>query len=509
MSKPLNIQIVFFCSILSLCFAPAIAKEIILPDIGASSSISLSPIMEDKIGRSVINQLQSSHGIIDDLEINQYISNLGYSLVEQTEDTLQPFHFFLLNSAQINAFATPGGVVAVYSGLFMNTDSESELASVLGHEIAHVTQHHIARAFEQASQMNLPMTLGLIAAILVGATGAPEAGMAAATGIQAMSAQSQINFTRANEKEADRVGIQYLYKANYNPYGMPEFFKKLHQKNRYTGKNYPEFLRTHPVTTNRISESTARADLYAKKIYTEKAHKKNTTLIKADKDYRLIKGKLLVLTAKDSIQVESYYKQQSQERSVKKNPEYKYTYALALLKNNKVNPAIEQFKQLYNIEPENHYFINGLAKAYLSSNKNEENNKGLQLLQKALQQSPLNKVLSAHYAEALIQMNNINTSIEFINEYNQHSLKHPVFYQLLSRAYGKQGDLLKAHTAHAEYYYLNGQYKQAEMQIKIAKKYAKNDFYSLSKLESKLLEIEQEKNKYQLESEKSEKKKKK
>jgi beta-barrel assembly-enhancing protease len=504
MISDLNLPLFFLLTLFSFTITPVNGKEIILPDIGASSSISLSPIMENKIGRSVMNQLQNSHGIIDDLEINEYISNLGYSIVEQTDDGLQPFHFFLLNSNQINAFATPGGVIAVYSGLFLNTDSESELASVISHEIAHVTQHHIARAFEEASQMNIPMTIGLVAAILLGATGAPEAGMAAATGLQAMGAQAQINFTRSNEKEADRVGIKYLYKANYNPYGMPEFFQKLHKKNRYTGKNYPEFLRTHPVSIDRVSEAMSRANLYIKTQGNKKA-----LFIKKDKNYRFMKGKLLVLSAKDSIQTENYYKQLSKTSTDNKNPEYQYSYALALLKNNKSKQAIEQFTLLYTKEPNNHYYINGLAKALLSSEENENNQKGLDLLKNALQQNPLNKILSANYADALIHMDKVNQSIKFINSYNQHNLKQPIFYQLLSRAYGKQGNLLEAHTAHAEYYYLSGRYKQAMTQIKIAKKLAKNDFYTLSRLESKLLEIEEEKKKYQLEPEKSDSKKRK
>jgi len=160
-------------------------------------------------------------------------------------------------------------------------------------------------------------------------------------------------------------------------------------------------------------------------------------------------------------------------------------------------------------EPENHYYLNGLAKSLLASDNKANNLKGLDLLKNALQQNPLNKILSANYADALIQMDKVKQSIEFINSYNQHNLKQPVFYQLLSRAYGKQGNLLEAHTAHAEYYYLSGRYKQAMTQIKIAKKLAKDDFYTLSRLESKLLEIEEEKKKYQLEPEKTDSKKRK
>ncbi len=490
-------MVIFITIFLYLSGSKLIGKEILLPDMGASSSVTMSASMEEKIGRSVISQLRDSHGIIDDLELTEYINNLGYTLVEQTEDNLQPFHFFLLNSNQINAFATPGGVVAIYSGLFLNSETESELASVLGHEIAHVTQHHIARAFEDASKMDIPMTLGLIAAILLGAAGAPEAGLATATGIQALGTQAQINFTRSNEKEADRVGIKYLYKAQYNPYGMSDFFQKLHQKNRYTGKNYPEFLMTHPVTLDRIAESTARADSYYKKAG------KKTAYIRSDEAYRLMKGKLIVLATRDLNQLETYYKKLSQNRSITKNPEFKYTYAQALLKNNRIELAIEEFKLLYQTDKNNLYFINAYAEALLSSKQKANNQQGLQLLEQTLQHHPLNKVFSAHYAKALMETGQLDKSLAFIQNYNKNSLKHPIFYQLLSRVYGKQGNLLEAHIAHAEFYYLNGQYKQALFQLRQAKKQVnkqhKDSFYILSKLDSKLLEIKQEKTKYKLE----------
>jgi predicted Zn-dependent protease len=468
-------------------------REIILPDIGASSSIVLSQDMENKIGRSVINQLQNSFGLINDLEINTYLNNLGYSLVEQTGDSLNSFTFFLLNSPQINAFATPGGIVAVYSGLFLTTETESELASVVGHEIAHVTQNHLARAFEKASQMNIPLSLGLIAAIILGAAGAPEAGIAAATGVQAMGTQSQIDVTRANEKEADRVGIKYLYKANYNPYGMPEFFQKLHQKNRYVGgSDYPEFLRTHPVTTNRIAESHERAVQYHKKI----------TFIKDESNYLFMKGKLLVIASRNTHQIEDHYQKLSNNNS-RKHPVYKYIYAQSLLKNHKPTQAIEVFKQLYERDKNNTYIITGYAKSLLASKESNNNKEGLKLLDKALKEHPLDMVLSAYYAEALIQMGKITQSIKFIKKYNQYSLGQAIFYKLLSRAYGKQGDLLKAHIAQADYYYLRGQYKQAITQISLAKKQAKKsnseDFYSLSRLDSKLLEIKAEQERYKFE----------
>jgi len=465
-------------------------KEIILPDIGASSSLVMSASMEEKIARDVIKQLRESHGLVDDLELNQYIEKLGYSLVEQTEDALQPFHFFLVNSNQVNAFATPGGVIAIYTGLLLETASESELASVISHEIAHVTQHHIARAYEKVNQMNVPMTLGVLAALLLGAAGGSDAGMAAAAGLSAMSAQSQIDTTRSNEREADRVGMKYLSKANFNPYGMPEFFQKLQRKNRYTDKSYPEFLRTHPVTTDRIAESTDRA----------KNLKKQQGFVRDEKHYRLMKAKLKVLNGRNSKRLVDYYRPLSTPESLNKHPEYHYGYALASLKNHDIKQAIRLLANLNQHEPNNTFYTNALGQALLKSSLLKEQQQGLSFFEKALNKKPFDIVLSANYAQALIQLERYQDSIDFINRYNQNNFPHPEFYQLLATANGKLKNILPAHTAKAEYYYLTGQYDAAISQLQSAKKLARQDFYTLSRIEAKIQEVIADKDKYNLEN---------
>jgi len=485
--KTILLKIFVFFSVFCLCLN-TYAKEIILPDIGASSSLVMSASMEEKIARSVIQQLRESHGLIDDLELNQYIEKLGYSLVEQTEDALQPFHFFLVNSNQVNAFATPGGVIAVYTGLILETESESELASVVSHEIAHVTQHHIARAYEKVTQMNVPMTLGVLAALLLGAAGGGDAGIAAAAGLSAMSAQSQIDTTRSNEREADRVGMKYLTKANFNPYGMPEFFQKLQRKNRYTDKSYPEFLRTHPVTTDRIAESMDRA----------KQFQQHQNFVQHETDYRLMKAKLKVVNAANSKKLVDYYRSMSTPDSLKNHPEYHYGYALALLKNHQVDDAINKLKQLNKHAPENFFYLNALSQALSRSSNPKQHQEGLQLLQRALNKKPYDIVLSANYAQALIQLERYQDSIDFIEQYNQNNFSHPEFYQLQATAYGKLGKLLPAHTAKAEYFYLTGQYDAAIGQLQRAKKMAHNDFYTLSKIEAKIQEVIADKDKYKM-----------
>ncbi len=471
---------------------PAFSAEIKLPDMGASSSVSLTPHMEEQIGREVATQIRNSHQVIDDLELNEYIQNLGYSLVANSDDAYQNFHFFLLNSSQINAFATPGGVVAVYSGLFLTTETESELASVLAHEIAHVTQRHLARSFEKSSQLSLPIMAGMIAGILLGAAGggAADVGAATAMGLSAAGQQAQINYTRANEKEADRIGMRYLSLSGYDPSGMPGFFQKLERKNRYAGKSYPEFLRTHPITINRIAEATQRAEQYKRKM----------VRFKNPKNYHLMKTKLMVLTSSNNRRLVQYFKSKITPDNLKTHPWYHYGYGLALFKQQHYKEAIKVLQWLYDLEPQNTSYAVALAKANIATNNKDNIKKGMVIFARALKNKPYNLVLTANYAFSLIQAGQINKAIKLLKSYNKDNIKHPAIYKLLSRAYGKNKQLVKAHITEAEYYYLNGLLQQAIMQLTIAAKLVpNNNFYVLSRIEARKQAIKDEYKMYKFE----------
>jgi len=477
---------------------PAYASDIKLPDLGASSSVALTPLMEEQIGREIATQIRNSHQIIDDLELNEYLQNLGYSLVANSDDAYQNFQFFLIDSKQINAFATPGGVIAVYSGLFLTTENESELASVLGHEIAHVTQRHLARTFEKTSQLSLPIMAGMIAGILLGAAGgAGELGAAAAIGFSAAGQQAQINYTRANEKEADRVGMKYLSRSGYDPTGMPGFFQKLERKNRYVGKDYPEFLRTHPITINRIAEAAQRAEQYKRKM----KHFKNPLT------YQLMKAKLTVLSSNNMNRVKNYYaekikKYPSIKSGMADRPENYYGYGLALFEKKSYSEAIKIFKALYNFQPENTTYIVALANSYIAAKDKQSQKKGLKLFSDTLKDRPYNLILTHHYADALIQSGQIKKSISLLENFNSNNLKHPALYKLLSIALGKDRQLVKAHIAEAEYYYLSGLFKPAIEQLRIARKITPaNDYYSLSRIDARKKAIEAEEALYKMEDE--------
>jgi predicted Zn-dependent protease len=241
---------------------PPAASNPKLPELGDSSQTMMSPAQERKLGEAIVRQIRGAGGYLDDPEVNDYLNELGNRLVTSTRDVRQDFVFFAVPDPQINAFALPGGFIGVNTGLILLAQNESQLASVLAHEISHVTQHHVTRML--ANQQNVLMTTiaGLALAILaskVGGSNSGQATSAAIAGTQALSAQMQINFTRENEYEADRVGFSRLVAAGFDPNAMGAFFERLQRSSRFVEGTAPSYLRDHPVTYERIAEAKTRA----------------------------------------------------------------------------------------------------------------------------------------------------------------------------------------------------------------------------------------------------------
>ncbi len=232
-----------------------------LPDIGNPASTTLSQADEFKIGLMIVRGLRDAGRVVEDPEVNEYIQSLGMRLASHAHEGGYRFTFFVVRDTGINAFALPGGFIGINAGLLTATRTESELAGVLAHEIAHVTQRHIARSIQNAGRASLASAAAVLAAILIGATtGLPgDVLLGTMTAAQGLAAQQQINFTRSNESEADRVGIAILSAAGFDPGGMPDFFWTLQQRSGSAANAIPDLLRTHPVTTERIAETRDRA----------------------------------------------------------------------------------------------------------------------------------------------------------------------------------------------------------------------------------------------------------
>jgi predicted Zn-dependent protease len=229
-----------------------------LPDMGSPASAVLSQSDEYRLGAMVAHELRDQNALIEDAETDEYINEIGMRLAAQSAEGGRHFQYFVIKDPAINAFAVPGGFVFINAGLVLATTTESELASVMAHETAHVTQHHIARMLADQSKQSLATAAAMIGAILLGAVGggqAIEGGIAAAQGL---AVQHQINFTRDNEMEADRVGIGFLAGAGFDPNAMGAFFDTMSRHEGLAATYIPAMLIDHPVTTDRIAEARSR-----------------------------------------------------------------------------------------------------------------------------------------------------------------------------------------------------------------------------------------------------------
>ena len=245
-----------------LSFSPvADASRIELPDLGDPAESVLSISKEKEIGQDIMQEIRRSKVMVDDLVVQEYVSSLGYQLAFKVDGTLHDFTFFTLKSKLINAVAFPGGYIGVNAGLVATTEDESELAAVLAHEISHVTQRHMARAFAHEQMVKGPLLAAMIAGILLGGDTAGAAITAGSAGF----IQSSINFTRKNEYEADRVGIDLLGRAGFDAYSMATIFEKMQKQSKLYGSVPPEYLSTHPVHGARISDARARAGRYPRR----------------------------------------------------------------------------------------------------------------------------------------------------------------------------------------------------------------------------------------------------
>lgn len=255
-----GISCVLALAALGLPGAVALAAEpgVRLPDMGTSADRMLSPREEATLGADVYRQLRRQGVLLEDLLVESYLQELGSRIAAHSGTPEQRFHFFLVRNDAINAFAVPGGYIGINAGLWVATDEESELASVLAHEIAHVTQRHIARRMEAMRGMNWATAAAVVAAILASG-GNPEVAQAALSSGMAVSVDQTINFTLRNELEADRVGIGMLAEAGFDPRAMATFFEEIERQSRFYESAYGEFIRTHPVSSARISEALSRA----------------------------------------------------------------------------------------------------------------------------------------------------------------------------------------------------------------------------------------------------------
>ena len=460
----------------SQCYELKNDNEIELPDFGDSSGSLISPREEKELGEAFFRSLHSRLRINQDPEVQDYIQSQGERLISTSDTPQQPVHFFVVISPDINAFAGPGGYIGVNSGLILMTESESELASVIAHEIAHVTQRHLYQAFEAAGRLSIPMAAATLAAILIG-TQSPELGQAALIATQAANVQRQIDFTRANEQEADRVGMKTLVQANFDPRSMPTFFERLQQSTRFYGQGPPEFLRTHPVTVSRISDTRNRAEKYPYRQYPDSFA------------YQLTKAKLRVLNGDPPSDTIKYFQARLKQGTGQQRAVALYGIGMTQLSRLNFPEAKEIFVALRRQYPEQSRFHVALAKTELESGNYDA---AVTLFGDATRRFPDNKAVMLENVQALLKGGKAEPAREILVNYMRRYRPEPETYKLLAQANGALKKTADMHRYMAEYYYHTGDTAAAIIQAKLGQSAATKNYYLSAVLEERLKQFEAE-----------------
>lgn len=462
--------------VLLLCLSP-FAMGDGLPDLGDVSQAVLTPLQERQIGQQSMLEIRASRQFLSDPEINDYLNQLGYRLVENSAEPGLGFEFFALNDYSINAFAMPGGFVGVNAGLLLTAQSESELASVLAHEISHVTQHHLARMIE-GQQGDSLISMATIAIAILAARTNPQASEAAIVSTQARSIQRQLNFTRTYEEEADRIGLQLLQKSGFNTHAMPEFLERLQNSTRLLEGNAPNYMRTHPITSDRIAEIDNRVQ------------QQPYRLIPDSISFQLVRTKLIA-AQKTSPEAITYFSDALGAQNFGNPIAQRYGLVSALLRNNEIERAAQELailrKQAQGSQvARNNPMIETLAGQVKRAGKNDVAT--LAFYRTAVQNFPQHRALIYDYADLLLQNNQPEITVKLLAEQITRHPSDTTLYDLQARAYAMQGKTLEQHQAQAYSYAWQGNLYAAMEQLEMAKQ-AGGSFYQLSTIESDLREL--------------------
>ncbi len=441
-----------------------------LPEMGDASTTILSADEDKRLGQAFMRNIRSQVQLVESPEINTYMNALGYRLLGSA-NSQQPFTFFVVDDPSINAFAGPGGYIGIHTGLILAAESEGELAAVMAHEIAHVTQRHLARAFQKASAGSLQTAAAILAAILIGNPNVTQAAIALST---ASNIQQQLNFTRDHEREADRVGIEILAQAGYDPRQMPAFFTRLQQASRYMQSDLPELLRTHPVTPSRIADSSNRAEQFP------------PVKVQEGDDFYLVQA--LLHTHHDERQ------ERLKALTANKEPTVAQIYEQALWQLGAANlPRAKALNQeLLSKAPEKDLFIALQARIELQQNNLAA---AEERLAAALKLYPNHPLLTVLQVETQLRQDKASAAVALLRQLilQQERFPLPSYYQLLAKAEMANGRDSDSYQALAEYYYLIGQTRTAIEQLKIAlERTDKEDSFRWQRLNSRLIELQGE-----------------
>lgn len=440
-----------------------------LPVLGDASSSLISPEMEREIGSQFLKQLHASLPTIDDPILKYWvtwqITNLAQN--SQLHDSLM--QVVLIDSKEINAFAAPGGVVGINLGLLLQADDIHEYSAVIAHELAHLSQRHFARGVEEQRAQALPTLASLLAAIMIGAVGGGNAGIAAVTAAQAAAQSNQLRYSRTREQEADRIGINTMVRAGLDPRGMSRMFERMQHAYRFSAQP-PEFLLTHPLTEERIADARQQVQKYPAKHY------------EGSVDYQLMRARTQVHYA-DSPQaaVKQF------EKAVRDNPDStpaRYGLALALSDSGDHSQAVALGDELFTDDPHSILYTAAYGELLIKADKFDQAER---LLARSLTLNPDNAPLAMLYADALTKDKRYGEAEALLTRQSRLRKDDVDVWYDLAEVSGLAGDIVEVHRARAEYFALHGAYQKAIAHLEYARRIVgRDDTQLLARLDQRI-----------------------
>ena len=476
---PSAIRCVSAALAVTLAISPIALAQQDLPELGDPSQATMSAPQERKLGESVMKEIRLSGGFLSDPEVNGYLNEIGNRLVTAIPGAPFDFEFFAVGDPSINAFALPGGFIGVNTGLILLCQSESELASVLAHEISHVTQHHIARSISKQKDAMLATLAALAAAVVASRSNSSNSGQmtqAAIASAQGIAIQMQINFTRQNEQEADRIGFQRLDAAGFDVTAMATFMERMQRSMRFVEGNAPSYLRDHPVTYERIADAQARAQ------------SKPFRQIKDSLDFNMVRALVRSYqgTPRDAI---LFFEDAITEKKYNDATAARYGLVASLLRAEDFKRALIELATLEKTAPQ-HPMIEAMAGQVLM--QSGQLTQAIARYESALARYPAKMQLVYDYPEALLKNNQPDKAAPFVAEQLQHYPADGLLHLLAARSYAALGKEMLQHQHQAEYYAWQGNLPAAVVQFELAVKARDGDFYQASVAESRLRAVREE-----------------
>jgi len=451
-----------------------------LPSLGDAAGEDLSPAAEKRLGDEIMRDARDAHEILDDPESTEYLNHLGADLIEHAPPSPQSFHFFLVLDPDINSFALPGGFIGVNSGLIIATLSESELASVMSHEMGHVIQRHIAREITREKQTSIVALAGMVLGMVAMAkSNSPDAGEAAVAMGEGYMIQDKLNFSRSVEREADRVGFQILQDSGFDVAGMATFFKRLEKAGALYDTGAPAWLRDHPMTTERIADIQNR-------IRQTHYHQRPDSL-----EFNMIRARLRVL---EDQSVEGLrdtalgFEDQLRTGNYASEAAVRYGLVVTRLLQKDYAKAQKELAALRALAPQSDPVIEDVAIELLLGEHRPED--AVKVAVAARSRFPLSRTLVWNYAASLEEAVRANDAIVFLRDQITQYHHEPRLYELIAKSYLSKGDAMHEHQALAEEYDLNDDVPAAIEQLNLARSAGGGDFYEESEIDARLKELE-------------------